>query len=221
MAMSLSFFVPSGTNDHRWSVKLCGVYPSATEATAAARSGVDAEPQGTMFLVNPVGTWVMCNPNADWYKNTEEVASKEHDNTAIGRHGSVCNIRRRQQTTTNDTPLPPASNTEKEQTRQTHHLRLRQLLQYNEARLSDTAAFSNLHHQYAMLAAYIRGLQEHLETASTAKMRATDAIRKLEEEYPEYRSQCRQRYMAALADSGIKMDEKDPTCVLHHLMQDD
>lgn len=220
MAGSLSLFVPSAT-DHNWSIKVCGIYPSVAEATAAARLGVDSEPQGTMFLVNPVGTWVMCNPNANWYENMEEVASKEHDNPAIGRHGSVCDIRRRQPTANDNTPLPPASNTEKEQTRQTHQLRLQQLLQYESSALSDTPAFTELHSQYAMLGAYIRGLHGHLEAAKTSRRKATDAIRNLEEEHPEYKSQCRQRYVTALAESGIRMDEDDPTSVLYHLMREE
>jgi hypothetical protein len=219
--MNVALFFPTGAQhsvtDDDWSIKLIDLFTSEDEASGHVTQCIDDEPQGTMFMIHPVGTWLACTANSAWYQNLNELSSKEHNNPTIGRHGSVCDIRSPH--TTEAPNLPPPTRTEKETVHTSHHARLQQLLDYKDTTLCNTDQYTSLLDQYAMLGAYVRGLQKHIDTADESIKNTEKAIWDLEAEFPDYRAECVTRYTTALAESGITMDDSDETSVLHHLMR--
>ena len=222
---SVAYFFPQGTVPE-WYTKVVGVFGSSHEASKYAEQCVDDEPQNTTFMVHPVGTWIACTDDDKWYKNVSEIASNEHNNPALGRHGSVVDIRKSnvqsQQPTETTTNLPPPSKTEKDITKLSHQARLEKLLTYGDGPIPNSSAkYRELMDQYAMLGAYTRGLLGHVEQSDKNIGKATDDIVDIEAEFPDYKVQCAARYRKALDESGIHMDETDDKSIMYHLMRDD
>ena len=218
--VALFFPITKHCSDDDWSIMVVDTFKSEEDALMRAKQCIDDTPQGTLLMVHPMGTWIPCTTDSAWYQNLDEVSSKENNNPAMGRHGSVCDIRTRDTSRTAEPAnLPAATHTEKETVSTSHHARLQQLLGYEGHTVTDSHQYLELLDQYAMLGAYTRALQNHIDTADTNIGATEQLIADLDTEFPEYREECVTRYKTALAESGIVMDESDRTTVLYHLMR--
>ena len=197
-------------------VYISDIIDTEAEAVAEATKVLEDQPARSEIVIQRVGDLIPLRFKPQ--TNTTEVSCKSNIDPAAGKHGSVCDIKKNDQSKDSVHPaVQPLNNEQKTGAKHEALTKLTSLIQDRCSVPSEEAEYKALRFRVAQLRAYLRALVQLEEQSMETLTTGAAQIEQLDAQHPLFQTLFCDHYKETMKQSGFNLDPSNENCVLNYL----